>query len=122
MNPDDKLKDGRKPSKLNVKDMGFDPFLNRPTENKSDYIAGVDFDARLDEMMFNRMIKLKDLRQTPQGNEPGKIYWDGANQKFKLWHSKTAKWVDIQYTSTSTSSTSSSSSSTSTTSTSTSTT
>jgi hypothetical protein len=111
-------------AKINIdyKGLGFDPNLTRGTgESKTaDYIGGANFDVLLDEMLFNRMIKLKDLRVKPQGNEPGKIYWDGDNQKFKMWHSQSVGWVDIQYTSTSTSSTSSSSSSTSTTSTSTS--
>lgn len=104
--------------KVDYKGLGFDSNLERakPESKVAEYIGGANFDVLLDEMLFNRMIKLKDLRQKPQGNEPGKIYWDGDNQKFKMWHSQNVGWVDIQYTSTSTSSTSSSSSSTSTTS------
>jgi hypothetical protein len=111
----------------NWRAVGFDPFLKR-TEKQDpqppDYIPGSQFDALLDEMLFSRMIRLKDLRTVPQGNDPGKIYWDGANKKYKIWVDATSKWADVVITSTSTSttSTSSSSSSTSTTSTSTSTT
>lgn len=114
------------------KDTGFDANLQRPAQNQvkqAQYIKGASFDALLDELMFNRVIKLKDLRVAPQGNEPGKIYWDGQNKKYKIWIDATGGWADIPYTttSTSTSTTSSSSStsistSTSTTSTSTSTT
>lgn len=98
------------------KALGFDENLNRVDSEKktAEYIGGANFDVLLDEMLFNRMIKLKDLRQKPQGNDAGKIYWDGDNNKFKLWVNNVIGWVDVQYTSTSTSSTSSSSSSTST--------
>jgi hypothetical protein len=92
---------------------GFDPFVSRSAtvSNKpTDYIPGAQFEVQLDEMLFNRMIKLKDLRVKPQGNDPGKIYWDGDNQKFKIWVGD-GKWADVVYTSTSTSSSSSSSSS-----------
>jgi hypothetical protein len=105
-------------AKMNTdyKGMGFNSDLVRETEKvkTADYIGGANFDVLLDEMLFNRMIKLKDLRQKPQGNDKGKIYWDGDNNKFKLWVDEDIGWVDVQYTSTSTSSTSSSSSSTST--------
>jgi hypothetical protein len=100
---------------------GFNQSLTRD-QSKDNYIGGANFDAQLDEMLFNRMIKLKDLRVAPQGNEPGKIYWDGANNKYKLWINSTAGWADVNYTSTSTTTTSSSSSSSSTSTTSTSTT
>jgi len=105
------------------KGLGFNSDLSRvsPKSNVADYIGGANFDVLLDDMLFNRMIKLKDLRQQPQGNDAGKIYWDGENNQFKLWVNDTVGWVNIIYTSTSTSSTSSSSSSTSTTSTSSST-
>lgn len=111
-----------------IKQSGFDQFLERPRQGSptlADYIGGSEFDAKLDEILFNRMIKLKDLREKPQGNDLGKIYWDGENSKFKLWIG-TGGWADVIYTSTSTSSststtsTSSSTSSTSTSSTSTS--
>ena len=101
--------------------IGFDKNLSKQMGNpKNKYIGGADFDAQLDKMLFNRMIKLKDLRTGPQGNDPGKIYWDGENKKFKMWVDPTGGWVDVLWTSTSTStsSTSSSSSSTSTSSTS----
>lgn len=99
---------------------GFDKFMSRQPVSElkpADFIGGAEFDALLDELLFNRMIRLKDLREKPQGNEAGKIYWDGANKKFKMWVDSTGKWVDVIYTSTSTStsSTTSSSSSTSTT-------
>jgi hypothetical protein len=103
--------------------MGFDKFMSRPLESQpspAKYIGGANFDILLDELLFNRMIRLKDLRVTPQGNDPGKIYWDGENKKFKLWIDAIGQWADIQYTSTSTSTTSSSTSSTSTSTTSTS--
>ena len=61
------------------------------------------------------MIKLRDLREVPQGNDLGKIYWDGENGKFKIWVGSTGKWADVVFTSTSTSTSSTSSSSTSTT-------
>lgn len=98
---------------------GFDSKLNRITKSpliQPGYIAGVNFDATLDEMLFNRMLKLKDLRIAPQGNDPGKIYWDGTNKKYKLWVDANSQWVDLVWTSTSTTSSSSSSSSTSSTS------
>lgn len=117
MKPEDTIK-------TDYRALGFDGDLKREEGselNTADYIGGADFDILLDELLFNRMIKLKDLRVKPQGNDPGKIYWDGDNKKFKMWYSDTVKWVDINFTSTSTSSTSSSSSSTSTTSTSSST-
>ena len=96
---------------------GFDEFLSRepkkgPTENE--FIGGAQFDASLDEMTFNRIIKLKDLREKPQGNDPGKIYWDGENKKYKIWIDETGQWADVIYTSTSTSTSTTSSSSTST--------
>jgi len=99
------------------KTKGFDPYGKRPLESQpktADYIGGANFDVLLDELLFNRMIKLKDLRKAPQGNEPGKIYWDGENKKYKLYLGEQGGWADVNYTSTSTSSTSSSSSSTST--------
>ena len=85
---------------------------NIPYSQSGSYIGGANFDAQLDEMLFNRMIKLKDLRVKPQGNDPGKIYWDGANNKFKVWVNKTVGWADVGYTTTSTSTTSSSTSTT----------
>ena len=110
--PDDKII-----KETTWKDKGLDRYMNRtistPPQSQG-YIGGAKFDARLDEMVINRMFKLKDVRQQPQGNEPGKIYWDGANKKFKLWVDAIGGWVDVVYTSTSTSTTSSSSSSSST--------
>ena len=101
---------------------GYDKFMSKQPEGgptPAKFIGGADFDALLDSLAFNRVIILKDLREKPQGNTPGKIYWDGDNNKFKMWFSEEVGWVDIVYTSTSTStSTTSSSSSTSTTSTS----
>lgn len=55
-----------------IKQSGFDQFLERPREGSptlADFIGGAKFDARLDELLFNRMIKLKDLREKPQGND-----------------------------------------------------
>ena len=103
------------------KDKGFDQFMSRKQEGgpqTAQYLGGADFDALLDSLAFNRVLILKDLREQPQGNDVGKIYWDGANKKFKMWVGDS--WADVQYTSTSTSSSSSSSSSSSTSTTSTS--
>ena len=99
------------------RERGFNKHLAREREEgpkQADYIGGADFDSLLDELMFNRVLMLKDLRKTPQGNEPGKIYWDGDNKKYKIWVDSTGKWADVQYTSTSTTTSTTSSSSTST--------
>lgn len=99
------------------KDKGFDKFMSRELSNSpnpANYISGANFDILLDDIMFNRMIRFKNLSQTPQGNDPGKIYWDAENKKLMMWIDSTGKWVEITYTSTSTSTTSSSSSSSST--------
>lgn len=96
---------------------GFDANLSRQEESparQAEYIGGSKFDVLLDDMLFNRMIKLKDLRKVPQGNDPGKIYWDGESKKYKLWVDATGQWADVVYTTTSTSTTTTSSSSTST--------
>lgn len=108
-------------SKINTswKTTGLDETMQRP---RQPYIGGADFDAMLDDLLFNRMIKLKSLSQIPQGNDPGKIYWDETTGKAKMWVNSTAKWVDIVITSTSTSTTSTSTTSISTSTTSTSTT
>ena len=113
MNQDDKIEP------KGYEDKGFDEFLSRSPGDKpkpADYIAGANFDALLDELLFNRMIRLKGLSEQPQGNDPGKIYWDKDNKKAKIWIDATGKWADLEYTSTSTSTSSTSSSSTSTTS------
>jgi len=103
------------------KNRGYDADLKRPQDSGDSYWSGEKFDARLDELMFNRVIQFKNLDVQPQGNDEGKIYYDKANKKLKMWVGAIGKWVDVNYTSTSTSTTSSSSSSTSTTSTSSST-
>lgn len=119
MNTSDKIK----PGVLETwKDKGLDSYMQRTlpdTPKAPAFISGANFDALLDELMFNRMIRLKDLREAPQGNDPGKIYWDGENKKYKIWVNG-AGWCDVIYTSTSTSTSSTSSSSSSTSSTSTS--
>jgi len=95
------------------KDSGFDPFQKRTIDQnpkQGSYISGAKFDALLDNMLFNRMIRLKGLVQAPQGNDPGKIYWDSVNKKYKIWIDSTGKWCDVVYTSTSTSTTSTSTS------------
>ena len=100
---------------------GYDKFMSKEPEGgpkPAEFIGGADFDALLDDLAFNRVIILKDLREKPQGNTPGKIYWDGDNNKFKMWYNDSVGWVDIVYTSTSTSTSTTSSSSTSTTTTS----
>lgn len=112
MNGQDKIK-----TDTSWRSKGLDAQMQRPLPQgpkQADYIGGANFDAILDEMLFNRMIRLKDLRNTPQGNDPGKIYWDGDEKKAKIWVDATGKWADLQYTSTSTSTSSTSSSSTST--------
>ena len=101
------------------KESGFDQFMSRQrtvVPKQASYIGGANFDILLDELLFNRMIRFKNLSQTPQGNDPGKIYWDAVNKKLMMWIDATGKWAEVIYTSssTSTSSTSSSSSSTST--------
>lgn len=114
---DDKIKES-------WRERGFDKFMAKSPDvglKQPSFIGGANFDALLDELVFNRMLQLKDLREKPQGNEPGKIYWDGANKKYKIWIDSTGKWADVQYTSTSTSTSTTSSSSSSTSSTSSST-
>lgn len=99
------------------RDGGFDSDMSRvPPINpvQAPYMGGANFDVQLDDVLFNRMLKLKDLRTPPQGNDLGKLYLDGANKKYKMWLGKTEGFVDILYTSTSTSSTSTSTTSTST--------
>jgi len=111
MNQDDKIKEE------SWKDKGLDRYLQRVTPETfktADYIGGANFDVLLDELLFNRMIRLKDLRQTPQGNDPGKIYWDGASKKVKIWIDKDSKWAELVFTSSSTSTTSTSTTTTST--------
>jgi hypothetical protein len=113
----DKLKAVTQQYSGDWKSKGFNPALQREERttpfNQYSFIGGANFDAQLDEMLFNRMIKLKDMRIQPQGNDPGKIYWDGANKKYKIWVNG-AGWCDVLYTSTSTTTSSSSTSSTST--------
>lgn len=96
---------------------GFDENLSRAPSTavaETPFIGGSDFDAQLDDMLFSRMLKLKNLPTLPQGNsDVGKIFWDSTNKKYKIWLGN--QWGDVQITTTSTSSTSSSSSSTSTT-------
>lgn len=82
---------------------GFSSDLTRVSEPSDRYIGGSDYMAQLDDLLFNRMIRLRNLSQSPQGYEPGKIYWDATNKKFKLWVDSTGKWADVGYTTTSTS-------------------
>lgn len=110
MDENDKIKE------RGLEGKGFDRFLSRPIAGEPrppGYIGGAEFDAVLDDLLFNRLIRLRDLREKPQGNDPGKIYWDGANKKAKIWIDESGKWADLIYTTTSTSTTSSSSTSTS---------
>lgn len=98
---------------------GFNKFLEREQGKSPDgYLGGADFDIRLDDLLFNRMIRFRDVRVQPQGNDPGKVYWEGDGKKAKMWIDSIGKWADLVYTTTSTSTTSSSSSSSSTSSTS----
>lgn len=104
-------------STMDWRSRGYDANLVRPDDTpKSKYIGGSDFAVQLDDLLFNRMIRLRNISplQAPQGNEPGKIYYDPVNLKYKMWIGGVAGWVDVQYTSTSTSTTTTSSSSTST--------
>lgn len=96
------------------KKRGFNTKLQREAVDlsKTGYIAGINFDALLDEMLFNRMLRLKNLSKEPQGNEAGKMYWDSTNKKYKIWVDSTVKWADVNYTTTSTSTTSTSTSTT----------
>lgn len=101
----------------------YDEYGNKSASgdvNTGGFISGAKFDSQLDEMEFNRMLKLKNLTSVPQGSA-GKIYWDKDNKKYKLWVDETSQWVDLIWTSTSTSTTSTSTTSTSTSTTSTST-
>lgn len=91
---------------------GFDKFQNRGIANgpveQAGFIPGAQFDALLDQLLFDRIVRFRNLDRTPQGNDPGKTYWDEANKKLKIWIDKTGKWAEIAYTTTSTSSTSTS--------------
>ena len=89
--------------KMDWRDSGFDRNLMRLDNTpKSKYIGGADFGVQLDDLLFNKMIRLKNLSQAPQGYEPGKIYWDKENEKFKIWVNNTGKWADVLMTTTST--------------------
>jgi len=94
------------------KDTGFDRNLARPVGEEvktPDYLGGAKFDAKLDELMLNRIIRLKNLDKQPQGNnDVGKIYYDRNQGKAKMWTGAVGKWADIVYTSTSTTTTSTS--------------
>jgi len=98
-----------KPINPTWKDLGFDKNLQRPRTDigQGQFIGGAQFNAQLSELLFNRMIKLKNLPSAtpPQGGDPGKIYWDQDNKKYRIWVSKTVGWADIPYTSTSTTTT-----------------
>lgn len=77
---------------------GFDPFLKQPSNpnpKPPNYQAGVHFDATLDEMVLNRMIQLKNLPYTPQGNAPGKMYWDIRIPTAYIWINNTVGWFDL---------------------------
>jgi len=79
----------------------FNKFLERLPEGgpeQAKYLGGAEFDALLDNLMFNRVIRLRDLREVPQGNDPGKIYWDGENGRFKIWVDTTDEWADVWFT------------------------
>jgi hypothetical protein len=110
------MKDEEVNSTMDWRGRGYDANLVKSETPESGYIKGSDFAVQLDELLFNRMIRLKNLPPAlaPQGNEPGKIYYDYENLKYKMWVGPPAGWVDIIYTSTSTSTTTTSSSSTST--------
>jgi hypothetical protein len=96
------------------RDKGFGNSLTRTPSGqpKTKFIRGADFDALLDEMNINRILRLKNLPNQPQGNEPAKMYWDSVNKKFKIWVSAVGKWADVVMTTTSTSTTSTSTSTT----------
>jgi len=106
------------------KDSGFDKYGSRKSTDviQADFIGGAKFDSQLDELMFNRIIQFKNITKQPQGNNPGKVYYDPSTKKAWMWVGGAAKWVELVYTSTSTTTTSSSSSSSSTSTTSSSTT
>ena len=87
--------------KLEKQAENFNKFLERLPEGgpkQAEYLGGAEFDALLDNLMFNRVIRLRDLREAPQGNDPGKIYWDGANERFKIWVDSTDEWADVWFT------------------------
>lgn len=86
---------------------GYDRFMKRPgvEADPKGYIPGADFDIRLDEMMFNRMIQFKNIDKQPQGNDVGKTYFDPVTKKLYIWVDKVGKWGEILYSTTSTSTT-----------------
>jgi hypothetical protein len=99
------MDDSVKMDKERWKSRGLDEFMQRPIPDrpsKAKFIGGANFDALLDDLLFNRMIRLKDLRKVPEGNDPGKMYWDGENKKVKVWVDSTGQWADVPYTTTST--------------------
>jgi len=99
---------------MSWRDLGYNQFGTKTDpKNGAGFIQGQQFDATLDDMELNRMIRLRDLTSVPQGAS-GKIYWDNDNKKYKLWVNETAGFCDVIYTSTSTSTSSTSTSSTST--------
>lgn len=96
--------------------LGYDKNMGKPINEAKpgDFIGGENFDIRLDEMMFNRMIQFKNLSQKPQGNNAAKTYFDPVTKKLYIWIDAVGKWGEILITTTSTTTTSSSTSSTST--------
>jgi hypothetical protein len=52
-----------------------------------------------DDSELNRMIQLKDIDQTKAIQvKPGRLYYDKANKKVKIFISEADGWKDISYT------------------------
>lgn len=102
------------------KEKGFNAQVSRQQKDKDpNFIGGDEFDAKLDTGVFNRIIRFRNLSKEPQGNQPGKTYYDPETKRLRIW-TGAGGWANVAYTTTSTSTTSSSTSSTSTSTTSTS--
>lgn len=76
------------------KDLGFDSTMKNENK-KPDFISGEGLDIRLDDMVFNRMLRPRNLPADPQGNEPGKMYWDSTNKTLKVWMGTPIGWYDL---------------------------
>jgi hypothetical protein len=88
-----------------------------------DPTSGPQQEGSTDDTTYNGVIILRSFETTNQiQGVPGKLYYDKANKKVKIYIDQVSGWADLQFTSTSTSSTSTSTSTTTTVSTSTSTT
>ena len=86
-----------------------------------DPTSGPQQEGSTDDTTYNGVIILRSFETTNQiQGVPGKVYYDKANKKVKIYIDQVSGWCDLSFTSTSTSSTSTSTSTTTTHSTSTS--